>query len=394
MLPSLSASRDPYFLFSHNDLRYNATTQPPVTMYLRYYGFRDKPFKLAHDPLFYYAAAHQVPLNELCYSIEERQGLALLVGVPGTGKTTLLRRLLQSFGPHQKGIFLSDTALEQGSLLRKVAISLGVPGVGMQKDLGDFLWRLLLRETQSGKLVVLLIDEAQGLTPQQFEEVRYLNNLEVSRQKLLEIILAGQPDLERRLSSPEAAALKQRVAVRCRLEALDLPHTAAYIEHRLLAAGSASANLFTSDGIQAIFQHSGGIPRLINIICERSLLVGYVEEAKTLDRGKVEEALSDLRMDSLPDTEPPHPERRRGREDLIERIGAKLETMEEKLDLVVRALMDRGFIHPNSIESPYTRRWLEDLRGESSKVVGYQSRSEPPPESNPQTRLRPKKLRG
>ncbi len=169
-------------------------------MYLRHYGLRSKPFQLAHDPTFYYAAAHQIPLNELCYSIEERQGLATIVGDPGTGKTTLLRRLLQSFGPHQRGIFMSDTSLEGVSLLRKVAQALGVANAaGNEKALPEFLWKLLSREAQVGKTVILLIDEAQGMTRPQLEEVRYLTNLENGGRKLMEIILAGQPNLEKKL---------------------------------------------------------------------------------------------------------------------------------------------------------------------------------------------------
>ena len=337
-------------------------------MYLRHYGLRSKPFQFAHDPTFYYAAAHQVPLNELCYSLEERQGLATIVGEPGTGKTTLLRRLLQSFGPHQRGIFMSDTSLEGVTLLRKVAQALGVArAVGNEKALPEFLWKLLLREAQVGKTVVLLIDEAQGMSRSQLEEVRYLTNLENDGRKLMEIILAGQPDLEKTLAGPAVAALQQRVAVRCHLEPLDVEHTRGYIEHRLSVAGASNPRIFTPDAIPLVHEKSGGVPRLINIISERCLLVGFVEESPVIDPKMVEEAISDLKLtgDAQPEpspgavTESPAPSGAEAR--LLMRMGARMESVEEKIDLLFQMLIRAGFIKPELAEQPRTQRWLEDL---------------------------------
>ncbi len=330
-------------------------------MYLSHYGLRSKPFQLAHDPTFYYAAAHQVPLNELCYSIEERQGLATVIGEAGTGKTTLLRRLLQSFAPNQRGIFMSDTSLEGVTLLRKVAMALGVASTGNEKALPEFLWKLLLREAQVGKTIVLLIDEAQGLSRTQLEEVRYLTNLESGGRKLLEIIMAGQPDLEKRLGAPEIAALKQRVAVRCNLQPLDLEHTRAYIEHRMTVAGASNPRVFTPDALPVIHEKSSGVPRLINIIAERSLLVGFVEDSPVVTPAMVESAVDDLRIPTEAETRETE-EVQSADPTLLMRMAARMESVEGKIDVLVQMLVRAGVIRPELADDPRTHRWLDSLK--------------------------------
>ena len=331
-------------------------------MYLNHYGLKSKPFQLAHDPAFYYAAAHQIPLNELCYSIEERHGLATLVGEPGTGKTTLLRRLLQSFGPHQRGIFMSETSLDGVTLLRRLATALGISGASNENSLPDFVWKLLQRQAQAGKTLVLLIDEAQGISAHQFEEIRYLTNMEASGRKLLEIIMAGQPSLEKRLAVPAVAALKQRVAVRCRLEPLDLEHTGNYIEHRLQVAGAPNQSLFKADATALIHEKSGGVPRLINIISDRCLLVGYAEDSRSIERVTVVEAVADLRMPDPGANEPEDPTSvTAGDSRLLMRMGSRVDVIEQKLDLLLQMLVRGGIIRPELSDEPRKQRWLEWL---------------------------------
>ena len=326
-------------------------------MYLRHYGLRDKPFKLAHDPAYYYSAAHQIPLNELCYSIEERQGLATLVGKPGTGKTTLLRRLLHSFGPNQRGIFMSDASLGGKSLIRQIEIAVGVLVPSNQAGSSEPMRQLL--ERARDKTVILLLDEAQGLTPAQLEELHHLTNLEVPGRKLLEIIMAGQPSLDDLLATSQFAALRQRVAVRSQLEALDLEHTAAYIEHRLRVAGALDAAVFAPDAIQVIHEGSRGIPRLINIIGERSLIVGYVDEDRVIDGAKAREAIAELRLD--PDDDSKTPPQAMG-DGLLVKMGSRIEAIEEKLDMLVQMLARAGMVRAELAENTRARKYLEQLR--------------------------------
>ena len=267
-------------------------------MYLWHYALRDQPFKLAHDPTFYYPTPHQEPSNQLFYSIEEHQGLATLVGQPGTGKTTLLRRLLQTFDRRIRGVLVSDNKLGGMSLLSSVAAELRFP-VSDEKKLPVFLRNFLHQEVMNGKTVVLLIDEAQDLTTHQLEEVRHLTNLELPGRKLVEIILAGQPTLESRLAAGECAALQQRVAVRSYLDPLNFNRTLGYIRHRVATAGAKNGNLFTIEAIKRIYQYSNGLPRLINLICERALIVGYAEEASFVDAEEVNKAASELQTEMM-----------------------------------------------------------------------------------------------
>ena len=267
-------------------------------MYLEHYSFRDRPFRLNHDPAYYFGEVHQVPLNELCYSIEERHGLAILLGEAGTGKTTLLLRLVRSFADHLQGIFLSDMAVADTSLLRQIARALKIPYKPQDSTeaVTQYLDIFLRGKATAGQTVVILLDEAQSLSNDQFEELRYLTNIEHRGQRLVEIILAGLPSLEKRLRDPDLEAVNQRATVRCWVEPFDREQMKSYIHHRLHVVRAPNPNLFTEAALDRIYMASRGIPRLINIICERSLLVGYVDETHVLGESIVEQAISDLRL--------------------------------------------------------------------------------------------------
>lgn len=353
-------------------------------MYLNHYGLKDRPFQLAHNPAYYYSRAHQVPLNELCYSIEERQGLATLIGEAGTGKTTILKRLLQCFGPELKGVLLSDASMGGQSIIRQLESSLGIFTTGNGR--GSAALARHLAESNA-KTVVVLIDEAQALSAEQLEEVRFLTNLDGPKRKLLEIIIAGQPSLLNMLNAQACVALNQRVAVRCHLEPLDLEQTQAYIQHRLYVAQfSRSTSIFTNESLKAIHEHTRGIPRLINIMCERCLVIGYVENTQFIAANQVLEAVADLKMGP---GEPRDPQGNQAPNDaLITRLGTRMEAIDGKLDALVQMLTRAGFIRPELAGAGHVRQWVEDLQGGPQELSAEPSRQEELPPSNSKNTLR------
>lgn len=332
-------------------------------MYLQHYGFRDKPFKLTHDPAYYYGESLQVPLNELCYSIEERHGLAVLLGEPGTGKTTLLLRLLRSFSRNLQGVFLSDVAVGEASLLRQVARALLIPFKPQDSTdtVSQYLDVFLRGQVTAGRTVVVLVDEAQGLTDGQFEELRYLTNLEHRSRKLMEIVLAGLPSLERKFKTPDLESLDQRAAVRCWVEPLTLEYTAAYIQHRLDVVGAANPAMFTPDSVERIHSCSRGVPRLVNIVCERALLVGYVDECHEIHASHIDQSVADLNLKPIGDGLEQHSGSLALESNLLLRMSAQMDAMAKKLDLIERSQVELLKARSGSDE-PRLRQWLKSLR--------------------------------
>jgi general secretion pathway protein A len=336
-------------------------------MYLHHYGFRDKPFKLTHDPAYYYGEAHQVPLNELCYSIEERHGLAILLGEPGTGKTTLLLRLLRSFSRHQNGVFLSDVAVGEASLIRQVGRALLLPFKPQDstETVSQYLDIFLRGQVTSGRTVVVLVDEAQGLTDGQFEELRHLTNLEHKGRKLVEIVLAGLPSLERKFRTPDLESLSQRAAVRCWVEPMSLEHTISYIRHRLDVVAAPNPDMFAGDAVERVHHATRGIPRLVNIVCERSLLVGYVEEIQVIRATHVDQAVADLNLKPVSDGSLDQATGAFGFEGtLLLRMAAQLDSIMNKLDSLENA---QRALPKGPGEEPRLRQWLKSLRSSPLK---------------------------
>ena len=267
-------------------------------MYTDYFGFREKPFSITPDPRFFYTnPRYQKAYASLLYGIHERRGFIVLTGEIGTGKTTLLRRLMENMEGHIRFVFFDNTTLTFEQILDFICQELGLP----IKETGrlhkiQMLNRFLLDQLAKGETVVLLIDEAQNLGEEVLENLRLLSNLETSTEKLLQIVMVGQPELETKLDRYELRQLKQRIAIQCRLERLDDAEVGPFIHYRLSAVGYKRQQLFAPDAIQEIAYYSKGFPRLINILCDNALLVAYATSQKRITTDIVREAAEDLRM--------------------------------------------------------------------------------------------------
>src|SRR5690349_22555681 len=265
-------------------------------MYERFYRLRDRPSALTPDPDYLYPSrVHSEALNYLRYGIESHAGFVVITGAIGSGKTTLLQTLLRGLDSQTTVARVMNTLLDPRELLESAMIDLGLDPAGkskpaMLKQFGEFL----VAERQSGRLVLLVIDEAQNLTLPALEEIRMLSNLETEKSKLLQIILIGQPDLRDKLDRPELEQLRQRITVSYHLEPLDADETAHYINHRLARAAIGAPLEFPGDVTEAIHGRSGGVPRLINVIADATLVFGYGEERPEIDHALVQEVIADL----------------------------------------------------------------------------------------------------
>jgi general secretion pathway protein A len=267
-------------------------------MYNDYFGFREKPFSVTPDPRFFYTNPHyQAAYANLVYAIHERRGFVVLTGEIGTGKTTLLRRLMENIEPSIPVIFFYNTTLGFEDLLDCICRDLGlkVQGKGHLQKI-QALNQFLIEQLGKGGTVVLLIDEAQNLGEEVLENLRLLSNLETSSEKLLQIALVGQPELETKLDRPGLRQLKQRIALHCRLSRLDEEEVGPFINYRLSAVGYKRHQLFTPDAVQEIAFYSKGFPRLINILCDNALLISYATSKKRVTADIIREAASDLRL--------------------------------------------------------------------------------------------------
>ena len=265
-------------------------------MYNAHFQFREAPFGVTPDPQFYYSnAIYREALATLCYGIESRKGFIVLAGEVGTGKTTLLRKAMRSFGSNIKVAYICNTLVSFTELLRLILNDLGLPTnsenkLAMMGQLNDYLLEQLI----AGNIVALLIDEAQDLGPEILEELRLLSNLETDKDKLLQIVLIGQPELERKLDRANLRQLKQRVALRCRLNPIRADEVGAYINSRLQTIGHKCEDLFDSDAVRKIAASSKGIPRLINMICDNALLTAYAMSEFRVRASMIDEVTDDL----------------------------------------------------------------------------------------------------
>jgi general secretion pathway protein A len=265
-------------------------------MYLSFYGLREAPFAPTPDPKFLFQSArHREALAQLIYGVRERKGFIVLTGEIGTGKTTLLRTLLERLDPATPVAYVHNSALGIEGLLEYILQDWGVKSTAATHAQRLFeLNEFLIDQHRKGTSPVLVIDEAQNLTVETLEAVRLLSNFETTSQKLMQILLVGQPELREKLNLPELRQLKQRVGLRCHIAALSPEETRQYIRHRLRIAGATDAGIFSDGAIQEIFEYSQGTPRVINIVCDHCLLSGYADSKRRVDASIVKEAVEYL----------------------------------------------------------------------------------------------------
>jgi general secretion pathway protein A len=265
-------------------------------MYLQFYGLREVPFSPTPDPKFLFQSTrHREALAQLLYGVRERKGFIVLTGEIGTGKTTLLRTLLAKLDGDTHVAYIHNSALEIEGLLEYMLQDWGVKSTGTTHAQRLFeLNEFLIDQHRLGLSPVLVIDEAQNLSLATLEAVRLLSNFETTNQKLMQILLVGQPELGDKLNSPGLRQLKQRIGLRCHIGPLSPEETRLYIRHRLRIAGAADAGVFTDAAIQRITEYSQGIPRVVNIVCDHCLLSGFADSKRRIDTGVVDEAVEYL----------------------------------------------------------------------------------------------------
>jgi len=266
-------------------------------MYEKFYGFKSKPFNLTPDSEFFYPSPkHEEALNRLLLAISERNGFAVITGEVGSGKTTVCRTLVNKLDPQTKIALILNTHLGKKELLTSILEDLEIEYRSTSKThLLSALNRFLIEQVSKDINVVLIIDEAQNLTPSVLEEVRMLSNLETEKEKLIQIILVGQPELRKKLSRPGLEQFSQRIVFYYHLEPLDYAETKDYILHRLRKSGKAEdADVFTEGAIRRIFEYSGGVPRLVNLACHNALISGLVYETKHISASIASEAVREL----------------------------------------------------------------------------------------------------
>jgi general secretion pathway protein A len=267
-------------------------------MYEQFYGFRELPFELTPNPRFLFLThRHREALTSLRHGISTAKGIVVLIGEAGTGKTTLVRTVLDE---HADGLvrclYLNNPTLTRDEFIEFLATGLGLSDRAAHSKAALLvdLERALLERRSRGEITALLIDEAQSLPYELLEEVRLLANMETPTEKLLPVVLTGQPELAGRLNEPSLRQLKQRIALRCDLAPLTLQETASYIAARIRTAGGDSARVFTREAVMLIHERSGGIPRVISVVCDNALVTGFALERRPVGHAVVLDVCRDF----------------------------------------------------------------------------------------------------
>ena len=265
-------------------------------MYLDYYGLTEPPFDITPNPRFlFYSAKHREAFNHLLYGIRERKGFVQLTGEVGAGKTTLCRAMLEQLEGHYATALILNPVMSANELMKAIAVEFGLPVNGLDRlDTLAVINQFLLQQVERGQDTVLIIDEAQDLTDELLEQVRLLSNLETDNRKLLQIVLLGQPELRDKLNNPRLRQLRQRITVRYHLAPLTRNEVNQYVQHRLQVSGANGMPRFTGLAMWRVYRYSQGIPRLVNAICDKALLAGFVGQRNSIDYRTVGHAAREL----------------------------------------------------------------------------------------------------
>ena len=269
-------------------------------MYCEYFGFLRRPFEMTPDPSFLYLGeAHREGLATLVYGVQSGKGFVLLTGEVGTGKTTLLHALLNQLDTDTNCAFLFNPRLTPLDFFLILFEELGIEQKCSTK--AEYLLALnafLIERLGRNETTLLIVDEAQNLSPEMLEEIRLLSNLETPRSKLIQIMLVGQPELKELLARPELRQLRQRIALRHHLRPFDERESAEYVDERLRKAGYGGKGIFKRSALREIYAVTGGTPRLINSVCDSALLLGYSQDKRTLDAATIREVAQDMELTS------------------------------------------------------------------------------------------------
>jgi type II secretory pathway predicted ATPase ExeA len=273
-------------------------------MYKGFFGLKDNPFNVSPDPRYLFLTKEvEETLSSLMYGIQTRKGIVTLTGEVGTGKTTLVNRVLDWLRQGAtKTAFLFNSRMNSSQLFDFILAEFDIPCESRSKS--QQLMKLnqwLLERFASGETAVVIIDEAQNLTFPVLEEIRLLTNLETSREKLLQIVLSGQPELEEKLNLPQLRQLRQRIMLRCKTSALTKEQTRDYVLERLKIAGAATSDqpIFSPAGMETIHLYSMGIPRVVNLLCEHALINAYVEEQRPIQQKIIEDVAREFKLDEV-----------------------------------------------------------------------------------------------
>lgn len=266
-------------------------------MYCHFYGLKERPFNVTSDPAFFFLSnKHKEALSHLLYGVSQRKGIIVLTGEIGTGKTTLCRFFLNQLGKDVKTAFILNPHFSETQLLEAIVKDFGLKQKNNSRP--SLIWELnkfLLKESEAGFNIVLIVDEAQNLKPALLEQIRLLSNLETEKDKLLQVILVGQPELNDKLNLYDLRQLRQRIMVRYHITPLEFNEIKTYINHRLNIAGAADNRIeFKDDAIELISKFSSGTPRLINMLCDRALLAGFVAETNIIDSNIIKKCLDEF----------------------------------------------------------------------------------------------------